>query len=82
MSKQEFAEKLYKELKQKKDIQGIVNSIKTVTINDNNVLSLQEQLEIVELIRNIHYKQTKYLFESVDAFLELVDQVEKQIKKK
>ena len=41
---------------------------------------MQEQLEIVNLLRQIHTEKTKGLFEDVSAFLALVNQVEAQIK--
>lgn len=79
MTKYEFAAKLYTELEKTHDIQKTVNSIKSVT-KDNKVLSVQKQLEIVNLIRQIHTEKTKGLFEDVSAFLALVNQVEAQIK--
>jgi hypothetical protein len=72
MSKQEFAKKLYGYLRKSGDVKGVVQQIKTVTSNGT------EQLEIVNIIRTqgcrIEY------FESVDAFLDLVNQVEANIK--
>lgn len=79
MTKYDIATKLYSELKEKQDIQKTVNSIKSIT-KDNKTLSLHEQLEIVDLIRQIHTDKTKGLFEDVSAFLALVNQVEAQIK--
>lgn len=74
MTKREFATKLYIELVQKQDVQEIVDSIKS------EKCSLDEQLEIVNTIRQIHCEKTGGLFESVEAFLSLVNQVESQIK--
>ena len=79
MTKREFVTNLYNELEEEHDVQKIVNSIKSATCN-NKRLSLDEQLEIVYLIRQIHSETTKGLFEDVSAFLTLVNQVEAQIK--
>lgn len=78
MTKHEFATKLFYELEEKHDVQKIVNSIKSAKKNGKN-LSVNEQLEIVNLIREIHIKKTVGLFEDVSAFLALVNQVEAQI---
>lgn len=78
MTKHEFATKLFYELEKKHDVQKIVNSIKSAKNNEKN-LSVNEQLEIVNLIREIHIKKTVGLFEDVSAFLALVNQVEAQI---
>lgn len=79
MTKQEFVKKLWVELKQGGDVQSIVNQINTVK-SDGKSLTAEEQLEIVELIRQEHIRQTAGLFESVEAFLALVNTVEKTIK--
>ena len=63
MTKREFATKLLNELEEKQDVQKV---------------SVDEQLQIVNLIREIHAK--KGLFEDVSAFLALVNQVEAKIK--
>lgn len=78
MTKHEIATKLFYELEEKHDVQKIVNSIKSAKTNGKN-LSVNEQLEIVNLIREIHIKKTVGLFEDVSAFLALVNQVEAQI---
>ncbi len=70
-----FAMKLYMELKEKQDVQNIVNLIKS-----NKNLSVDEQLQIVELLRQIHTEKNIGLFEDVSAFLALVNQVEMQLK--
>ncbi len=75
MTKREFATKLLCELEEKHDVQRVVDSIKSA-----KNLSVNEQLEIVNLIREIHIKKTVGLFEDVGAFLALVNQVEAQIK--
>lgn len=62
MTKHEFATKLFYELEEKHDVQKIVNSIKSAKNNGKN-LSVNEQLEIVNLIREIHIKKTVGLFE-------------------
>ena len=72
-----FVDRFY-ELEEKHDVQKIVNSIKSAKNNGKN-LSVNEQLEIVNLIREIHIKKTVGLFEDVSAFLALVNQVEAQI---
>ena len=77
MTKREFATKLLNELEEKQDVQKVVDSIKNVKSNGKN-LSVDEQLQIVNLIREIHAK--KGLFEDVSAFLALVNQVEAKIK--
>ena len=77
MTKREFATKLLNELEEKQDVQKVVDSIKNVKSNGNK-LSVDEQLQIVNLIREIHAK--KGLFEDVSAFLALVNQVEAKIK--
>lgn len=79
MTKHDFATTLYLELKEKQDIQKTIDSIKLVK-KDNKPLSVNEQLEIVNLIRQIHNEQTIGLFEDVSAFLALVNQIEAQIK--
>ncbi len=79
MTKYDFAVKLYTELEKTQDFQKTVNSLKSVT-KDNKPLSVQEQLEIVNLLRQIHTEKTKGLFEDVSAFLALVNQIEAQIK--
>lgn len=79
MTKRDFAEELYVKLSQHHNIQEIVDSIQSATKN-NESLSITEQLEIVNLIRDIHIKQSRGIFESVDAFLDLVAKVETQIK--
>lgn len=79
MTKREFATKLYIELAEKQDIQKTVDSIRLAK-KDNRPLSVDEQLEIANLIRQIHIEKTKGLFEDVSAFLALVNQVEAQIK--
>lgn len=56
MTKHEFATKLFYELEEKHDVQKIVNSIKSAKNNGKN-LSVNEQLEIVNLIREIHIKK-------------------------
>lgn len=78
MTKHEFAAKLFCELEEKHDVQRVVDSIKSAKNNGKN-LSVNEQLEIVNLIREIHIKKTVGLFEDVSAFLALVNQVEAQI---
>lgn len=78
MTKQEFVLKLYEELKKDQDVQKIAKSIKTAEKN-NRFLTVNEQLEIVALIRQEHKERTRRIFESVDVFLSLVNQVEKQI---
>ena len=65
------------ELEEKQDVQKVVDSIKNVKSNGKK-LSVDEQLQIVNLIREIHAK--KGLFEDVSAFLALVNQVEAKIK--
>ena len=77
MTKREFATKLLNELEEKQDVQKVVDSIKNVKSNGKKV-SVDEQLQIVNLIREIHAK--KGLFEDVSAFLALVNQVEAKIK--
>lgn len=77
MMKREFATKLLNELEEKQDVQKVVDSIKNVKSNGKK-LSVDEQLQIVNLIREIHAK--KGLFEDVSAFLALVNQVEAKIK--
>lgn len=79
MTKREFATKLFCELEEKHDVQEIVDSIKSAKNNGKN-LGVNEQLEIVNLIREIHTKKTVELFEDVSAFLALINQVEAQIK--
>lgn len=79
MTKRELAVKLYNILKESHDIQKTVDSISSVKKGDK-VLSVDEQLEITNLIRQIYIEKTKGLFEDVDAFLALVNQVEAQIK--
>lgn len=79
MTKNEVAVKLYVKLEQKQDIQEAVDYIKSLKSNGKS-LSVNEQLEIVNLIRQIHIERTKGMFEAVDAFLALVDNVETQIK--
>lgn len=79
MTKREFATKLYVELEEKHDVQNIANSIKSAKNNDRT-LSVDEQLEITNLIRQIHIEKAKECFEDVNAFLILVNQVEAQIK--
>ena len=81
MEKYEFAEKLYLELKKERDIQNIVEQIRTAKWK-GKAFSTDEQLEIVDLIRRIHFQKNRYVFESVDYFLALVDHVEDQIRKK
>ena len=77
MTKREFATKLFNELEEKHDVQKAVDSIKTVKSNGKKI-SVDEQIQIVNLIREIHAE--KGLFEDVSAFLALVNQVEVQIK--
>ena len=77
MTKREFATKLLNELEEKQDVQKVVDSIKNVKSNGKK-FSVDEQLQIVTLIREIHAK--KGLFEDVSAFLALVNQVEAKIK--
>ncbi len=79
MTKREFAAKLYVELYQKRDALIIVDRIRAVKIDDKP-LSVDEQLEITNLIKQIHIERSKGLFEDVSAFLDLVNQVEEQIK--
>ena len=79
MTKREFATKLFNELEEKHDVQKVVDSIKSVKSNGKN-LSVNEQVQIVNFIREIHAENTKGLFEDVSAFLALVNQVEAQIK--
>lgn len=79
MTKHEFALKLYEELKQNQDVQNIARLIKTAKKN-NKTLSVEEQLDVVDLIRQIHIERTREFFESVDVFLTLVNHVEEQIK--
>ena len=74
MTKREFATKLLNELEEKQDVQKVVDSVKS----NGKKLSVDEQLQIVNLIREIHAK--KGLFEDVSAFLALVNQVEAKIK--
>ena len=71
-----FVDRFY-ELEEKQDVQKVVDSIKNVKSNGKK-LSVDEQLQIVNLIREIHAK--KGLFEDVSAFLALVNQVEAKIK--
>ena len=77
MTKREFATKLLNELEEKQDVQKVVDSIKNVKSNGKK-LSVDEQLQIVNLIIEIHAKNG--LFEDVSAFLALVNQVEAKIK--
>ena len=77
MTKRESATKLLNELEEKQDVQKVVDSIKNVKSNGKK-FSVDEQLQIVNLIREIHAK--KGLFEDVSAFLALVNQVEAKIK--
>ncbi|WP_321834366.1 hypothetical protein [Clostridium butyricum] len=79
MTLQEFVEKLYTELQQNQDAKHVANEIQSVKKN-NKLLSINEQLEIVNLIRDIHHEKTKGLFESVEGFLSLVNAVETEIK--
>lgn len=53
MTKREFATKLLNELEEKQDVQKVVDSIKNVKSNGKK-LSVDEQLQIVNLIREIH----------------------------
>jgi len=75
MTKQDFAKKLWVELKANNNVKDIVTQIKSAKIN-GKPLTIDEQLEIVDLIRG----QQRNIFESVDAFLALVNQVETTIK--
>ena len=68
MTKREFATKLFDELEEKHDI-----------CNGKN-LNVNEQLQIVNFIREIYAEKNGGLFEDVSAFLALVNQVEAQIK--
>lgn len=79
MKKHDVAVKLYVELEQKHDIQETVDFIKSLK-RDGKTLSVNEQLEITNLIRQIHIEKTKGMFEAVDTFLALVNKVETQIK--
>lgn len=79
LTKYEFATKLYIDLKEKHDIQNTINSIRLAKKGDK-ILSVDEQLEITNLIRQIYTEKEKGLFEDVSAFLALVNQVEAQIK--
>lgn len=72
--KREFARRLVNELEEKYDVQTVLKKIK------DNYHSVNEQLEIVNLIREIYIEETKGVFEDVNAFLALVNQVEEQIK--
>lgn len=74
MMKREFARRLVNELEEKYDVQTVLKKIK------DNYHSVNEQLEIVNLIREIYIEETKGVFEDVNAFLALVNQVEEQIK--
>lgn len=56
MTKREFATKLLNELEEKQDVQKVVDSIKNVKSNGKK-LSVDEQLQIVNLIREIHAKK-------------------------
>lgn len=79
MTKNEFAKKLYFELRIDHDVQKTVDSIKSVKKGDKT-LSVEEQLEIAELIKKTHRDYTTGYFEDVSAFLVLVNQVEEMIK--
>ena len=79
MTKKEFALTLYNKLRKDHNTQEIAQKHKSATIA-GRPLSEQEQIEIVELIKEIHIEQSKGLFESVDAFLALVSNVEKAVK--
>ena len=79
MTKREFATKLFDELEEKHDIQKVVDSIKSVKCNGKN-LNVNEQLQIVNFIREIYAEKNRGLFEDVSAFLALVNRVEAQIK--
>ena len=60
------------------DIQKITKSIKEAEINEKG-LSLNEQLEIISLIKQIIVQNTKSC-KDVSDFLSLVDQVEEKVK--
>ncbi|MGO5020894.1 hypothetical protein ACTQ32_13180 [Roseburia faecis] len=79
MKKYELAEMLYIQLKKERNIQNIVEQIRTAECN-GKAFSIDEQLEIVDLIRQMHLQRNRYVFESVDYFLALVDHVEDQIR--
>ena len=68
-----IAEELYEELNKTKDVQKVVRFIKNYAPD--------EQSKIVNLIKRHHYEQIRgKLNESVDCFLDLIGQVEDQIK--
>lgn len=79
MSKKEYAKKLYVKFINKKNTQEIINDLNHAKIGDR-ILSIEQKLEIVDLIRQIHIEESIKLYESVDAFLDLVNLVEKEIK--
>lgn len=79
MSKKEYAKKLYVKFINEKNTQEIINDLNHAKIGDR-ILSIEQKLEIVDLIRQIHIEESIKLYESVDAFLDLVNLVEKEIK--
>lgn len=79
MSKNEYAKKLYVKFINEKNTQEIINDLNHAKIGDR-ILSIEQKLEIVDLIRQIHIEESIKLYESVDAFLDLVNLVEKEIK--
>lgn len=79
MTQREFALTLYNKLRKDHNPQEIADALQSATIN-GHPLSKQEQIKIVELIGQIHIEHSKGLFESVDAFLALVNNVENIVK--
>ena len=77
-TKEELATEIYLDLKKGCDIQKITKSIKEAEINEKG-LSLNEQLEIISLIKQIIVQNTKSC-KDVSDFLSLVDQVEEKVK--
>ena len=77
-TKEGLATEIYLDLKKGYDIQKITKSIKEAEINEKD-LSLNEQLEIISLIKQIIMQNTKSC-KDVSDFLSLVDQVEEKVK--
>lgn len=79
MTREEFTLTLYNKLRKNHNPQEIAEDLQSATI-DGRPLSEQEQIKIVELIKQMHIEHSRGLFESVDAFLALVNNVENIVK--
>lgn len=79
MKKKEFALFLYNKLRKGCNTQEIAQELNSAKIA-GRPLNEREKIEIVELIKEIHNGQSKGIFESVDAFLALINNVEKAVK--